>query len=136
MRTSLTEAERTFVELARVARLATVTKDGTPHAVPICPALDGDRILIATDRGSAKTRNIESDPRAAVVFDDYVEDWATLRRVLVRGNARVHGSGPVWDLGKRLLDEKFPQYEPIAPIRPDDTVILEVEVQRVSSEGF
>jgi PPOX class probable F420-dependent enzyme len=135
-RSSFTDSERRFVELARVARLATVSPDGTPHAVPICPALDGDRILVATEAGSAKTRNIDSDPRAAVVFDDYVEDWATLRRVLVQGTARIHGSGPVWDLGKRLLEEKFPQYEPIAPIRAHETVMLEVDVRRVSSEGF
>ncbi len=136
MRSELTQSERTFVELARVARLATRSADGMPHVVPICPALDGDRILIATDTGSSKVRNLEADGRCAVVFDEYVEDWATLRRVLVQGTASVHRSGPTWDLGKRLLDEKFPQYEPVAPMRPGETVIVEVPLERVSSEGF
>ena len=42
------EARRRFVE-ARVARLATVAADGSPHIVPVTFALEGDRILTAVD---------------------------------------------------------------------------------------
>ncbi len=42
-----------------MTRLATASADGMPRVVPICPAIDGDRILIATDTGSSKLRNLE-----------------------------------------------------------------------------
>jgi hypothetical protein len=52
----LSPEARVFVDAARVARLATTTPEGRLHVVPICPALDGDRILISTEP-TQKVRN-------------------------------------------------------------------------------
>ena len=116
---------------ARVARLATATPDGRLHVVPICPALDGDRILIATEP-TRKVRNVESDPRVGLSFDDYDEDWSRLRGVSASGRATVHREGTVWERGRDLLYEKYPQYEPDAEIVAGRTVMLEVELDWVS----
>ncbi|MGZ8595343.1 MAG: pyridoxamine 5'-phosphate oxidase family protein, partial [Actinomycetota bacterium] len=78
----------TMVRHARVAHLATLLEDGSPHVVPVCPVLDGDRIVVALG-GGAKLRNVRRDPRVALVVDDYVEDWDALRRVAVFGRATV-----------------------------------------------
>ena len=132
--TELTEAESVMVSHARVARLATADPDGMPHVVPVCPVLDGDHVLIASDE-SAKLRNLRADPRVALVVDDYLEDWDALRRVLVRGTATVIQDGPAWVRGRELLYEKFPQYEPQAPIVAGRTVMVRIAVEQVSSEG-
>jgi nitroimidazol reductase NimA-like FMN-containing flavoprotein (pyridoxamine 5'-phosphate oxidase superfamily) len=131
----LTRAEAWFVRFERVARLATVDPDGQPYVVPICPALDGDEIVIATE-ASTKVHNLRTEPRCAVVFDVYQEDWEGLRQVQVRGRARLLTDGPDWDRGKAVLDEKFPQYEPVAEIVPGRTLVVRIPVEDVTSSGF
>ena len=135
MSADLTPALRAFVDGARVARLATLTPDGRLHVVPICPALDGDRILISTEP-TQKTRNLEADPRVGLAFDEYDEDWSTLRSVSVSGRATIHRDGAVWDRGRDLLYEKYPQYVDDSPIDPGRTLMLEVEVDWVSASGL
>ncbi|MFC6939717.1 pyridoxamine 5'-phosphate oxidase family protein [Salinirubellus sp. GCM10025818] len=41
--------ERAYLETARVARLATADAEGRPHAVPVCFAFAGDRIVTPID---------------------------------------------------------------------------------------
>jgi nitroimidazol reductase NimA-like FMN-containing flavoprotein (pyridoxamine 5'-phosphate oxidase superfamily) len=135
VRSELTEDEARFVGAERVARLAVVDPEGAPRVAPICPVLDGDAILVASDPG-AKLDSLRREPRCALVFDTYVEDWNLLHQVRIRGTARLIEDGPEWDRGKRLLDEKYLQYEPQAPMRPDKTVIIAVRIEHVTSEGF
>jgi nitroimidazol reductase NimA-like FMN-containing flavoprotein (pyridoxamine 5'-phosphate oxidase superfamily) len=135
VRAGLTEDEARFVRAERVARLAVVDREGAPRVVPICPVLYGDTIWIASDPGF-KVEHLRREPRCALVFDSYVEDWNFLHQVRVRGSARLIEDGPEWDQGKRLLDEKYPQYEPYAPITPGTTVIIRVRIEHVTSEGF
>jgi PPOX class probable F420-dependent enzyme len=135
VRTSLSEAEASFVRWERVARFATVDADGAPHVVPICPVLDGDAIVFASET-TAKLRHLGADPRCAVIFDSYVEDWNLNHQVQVRGVAAVLTDGPAWERGKALLDERFRQYQPLFPIAAGQTAIVRVEVERVTSEGF
>lgn len=125
---------RAFVDAARVARLATATPDGRLHVVPICPALDGERIVISTEP-TQKVRNLEADPRVGLAFDDYDEDWSKLRGVSVSGRATIHRDGPVWDRGRWLLYEKYPQYVDDSPIEPGRTLMLEVEIDWVAVSG-
>lgn len=130
-----TREEREFVETARVARLATVTGDGAPHNVPICPLFEKGHIYLATDRATAKVQNIASNPRVALVFDDYTEDWRRLRGVLVEGEARIATRGAFRRVRARLY-RKYPQYESIAPLDERESVALEVTPSRKVSWGF
>jgi len=135
VRTSLSEAEASFVRWERVARFATVDSDGAPHVVPVCPALDGDAIVFASE-ATVKLQHLRLDPRCAVVFDSYVEDWNLNRQVQVLGAATIVAEGAAWERGKALLDEKFRQYQPLYPIVAGQTSIVRVEIERVTSEGF
>ena len=135
MSAELSPAARALVDAARVARLATITPDGRLHVVPICPALDGERILISSEPNQ-KTRNLEADPRVGLAFDEYDEDWSKLRGVTVSGRATVHRDGPTWDRGRDLLYEKFPQYVGDAPIDRGRTLMIEVELDWVSTAGL
>lgn len=78
----------------RLARIATVGKDGTPHVVPTgwSHNLETDTIDI-TGRGLEQTkkfRDIEQNHRAAVVIDDLasVQPWRP-RAVEIRGWAET-----------------------------------------------
>ena len=118
-----------------MARLASVDPNGAPHVVPVCPVLDGERILIASDP-NAKIRFLRENPRCAVVFDSYVEEWNLNHQVQIRGTARIFADGPDWERAKALLDEKFRQYEPMFPLTAGETLMVEVTIERVTSEGF
>ena len=135
MSAELSPLARAFVDTARVARLASVTPDGRLHVVPVCPVLDADRILVSTEP-TQKVRNLEADPRVGLSFDEYDEDWSTLRGVSVTGSATIHRDGEVWDRGRDLLYTKFPQYASDAPIERGRTLMLEIRLDWVSTGGL
>jgi len=134
VRSRLTEPEASFVRWARVARLASIGRDGMPHVVPVCPVLDDDgRILVCLEKDSVKHRNVSADPRVALVFDDYREDWGANAAVLVRGRAEFL-EGADWERARGSLYEKFIQYEPLATI--DDDPIVAIEPELVAGWGL
>jgi PPOX class probable F420-dependent enzyme len=132
--------ERAFLERARVGRLATVDDEGRPHVVPICYALpDGSRLVSAVDekpkstRELRRVRNVRSNPRVAVVVDRYVENWARLAWVQLRGRARVLESDAAGhDAAVSALERKYEQY---ADHDLDSRSVLEVEIGSTVSWG-
>ena len=117
---------------ARVARLATVGRDGAPHLVPITFALVGDVIHSAVDaKPKRHTRlqrlaNIAHEPRVSVLVDRYDDDWAALWWVRADGVARVLRSSPA---GLEALSAKYPQYRTAPPSGP----FIEIDVRRWSA---
>ena len=93
-----------------VARLATITPDGTPHLVPVVFAVgqdsrDGDEIVYtAVDAKPKKTQrlrrliNIENNPPASLLVDHYTDDWTQLWWVRVDGIAAIHRDGEAFTL--------------------------------------
>ena len=118
------------VAAARVARLATVGRDGRPHVVPICFVLDGETLYTAVDEKPKRTRrlkrleNIEANPHVEVLIDHYEDDWSKLWWVRLRGTARIVEDPRAVD----LLVAKYPQY---AERRPEGPVIA-VDVEERS----
>src|SRR2546427_2380860 len=118
-RTTLTEAEATFVRAQRVARLATADGDGHPHVVPVCYAFDGARFYTPLDEkpkrvaGSElrRVRNIEARHEASLLIDQYDDDWSRLGYVLVNGHAGLLQPGdPLHTQALLLLRERYVQY--------------------------
>jgi len=125
-----------FVARQRVGHLATVSAGGEPHLVPISPALDGDRLVFATETDTQKVRNLRGDPHVAICFDEYTETWSSLQQVIVYGRALIVESGPEFLRDRNLLYDKYEQYETEAPIHGPDSVIVEVSIERVTILGF
>ncbi len=126
-------ALRQRVAEARIARLATLRPDGSPHLVPFCFALDGDVIYSAVDakpkRGGrlARFQNIERDPRVCVLVDHWSEDWSRLWWVRIDGQAAEVKPGS--DTERRalgLLGAKYEQYRANPPPGP----VLAVKAER------
>lgn len=63
-----TAAELEFLRSQRIARLATVGPSGWPHVVPVMYAVNDDGSL-DFDVDGVKLRNLQAEPRAAMVVD-------------------------------------------------------------------
>ena len=132
----LKKAEREFVAFQRVCRVATVSRKGVPHNVPVCPILDGDRIYFASEAKAVKVQNIRAAGHVALTFDEYSEAWSGLKGVLIRGKGKPIEAGPTFRRIRRLLYLRFPQYEGYAALEEKDTVIVEVTPTRTFSWGL
>lgn len=74
----LSAEQQGFVELPNIAVLATVGRDGKPHAAPMWYVADDSRILMVTRRGSQKHRNLQVHPTATVVIDHRTRPYYAL----------------------------------------------------------
>lgn len=128
---------REFVAQGRVARLATVDEHGQPYAVPIVYALSGRQLYTPIDAKPKsveagrlrRVRNIQAEPRVAVIVDEYDEDWQRLAWVQLRGRAALFLTGDQRDHGADLLREKYPQY---AAMPLDGRPVMVIEIETVS----
>jgi len=116
---------------ARVGRLATADAAGRPLVVPVCYAFDGETVYSAIDakpkratgRGLRRIRNIEENPHVSLVVDEYDEEWARLRYVIVEGQAALLTGGEVFGRAVDLLRAKYPQYRAMGLDRAAGLVI-------------
>jgi len=99
--------------------MATSTRKGIPHVIPICFAFDGRFIYTAIDQKpkhaeAMKLRrvlNITQNPEVSFIVDHYDdEDWRKLGYVLVRGKAEILQTGQEHDHALFLLRRKYRQY--------------------------
>jgi PPOX class probable F420-dependent enzyme len=103
---------------ARVGRLATADAAARPLVVPVCYAFDGESIYSAIDakpkrttgRALRRVRNLEENPRASLVVDEYDEEWVRLRYVIAEGPVALLTGGDRFGRAVDLLREKYPQY--------------------------
>jgi len=132
----LKKAEADFIRFARVCRVATVDQDGMPHNVPVCPLYDDHRLYFATAADAKKVRNLEHNPRIALTFDDYTEAWEGLKGVMIQGEATLIPRGPRFRTIRRLLYQKYLQYESQAALEEGESVVVEVKIRKVFSWGL
>lgn len=108
---------RAFAEGQRIAHLATADASGAPHVIPICYTLLGQHFYFVVDekpkrsrRGLKRLRNITENPRVALVFDEYAEDWSRLAYLLVQGRAVLVTDRDEYASVLESLRRRYPQY--------------------------
>ena len=131
-----------FVERARVARLATASKDAAPHVVPVVFAAMDGKIYIPVDGKQKKDierlkrlDNIRENAQVSFLVDHYEDDWAKLGFALIFGNARIiHADADAEVYGKAaaLLREKYAQYRSAITIH---AWMIEITPKRAASWG-
>jgi len=129
------------LELARIARLATVNREQRPHVIPICFVWDGSVFYSAIDRKPKRVaptrlvrlKNIEEIPHVALLVDQYDEDWTRLWYVLVRGEAELVSAPVERKRAIQHLRAKYPQYD--ESLLADDAPILRITPVRVTAWG-
>jgi PPOX class probable F420-dependent enzyme len=115
---------------ARVARMATSSPDG-PRIVPVTFAWHAGMVVWAVDevkpkrgRGLRRLRDLDADPRVALLIDHYQDDWSGLWWVELRGTASTL-EGEEAEAGLDALAARYPAYllarppGPVIAIRPD-----------------
>src|SRR5919201_3749529 len=72
MATAMTDEERRafLMDGTRTGILATVRRDGRPHAAPVWFTLDGDDLVFTTGESTVKGRNLRRSGRALIVVDE------------------------------------------------------------------
>jgi PPOX class probable F420-dependent enzyme len=122
---------RAMLRDARVGRLATADLRGRPLVVPVCFALSGNVIYSAIDakpkrdpsRPLRRVRNVLENPRAALVIDEYDEDWRRLRYVIVEGPTTVLPAGAELEQAIEALTTKYDQYRAMGLSHAGGTMI-------------
>jgi PPOX class probable F420-dependent enzyme len=140
--TALEPRVRAFLEAARRAHLATASPDAEPHVVPVCFAvLDERTVAFAIDdkpkqpgRTLKRVRNLDANPRFALVVDAWSEDWRELGYVLVSGRAARVDDPSRRAAAVAALRARYPQYVAmgLAAGRHD---VIELAVERVHVWG-
>ena len=100
---ALSDDIKRLLDAPNFAHLSTLQADGAPKVEPVWVAREGDRILVATDEGTLKGRNMARDPRVALSVIDFDDPY---EQVLIRG--RVMEIRPDNDLAG--LDAMSQQY--------------------------
>jgi PPOX class probable F420-dependent enzyme len=116
------EDTRRFLEAHRIGHVATTGPDGAPHVMPVCYALDDEAVYFVADakpkrrpaRELTRWRNVRATGRAALVVDDYDEDWTRLAWVLVRGAATIVEDAALHAAVLERLRARYPQYRAMA----------------------
>lgn len=78
----LSDEIKRLIDAPNFATLSTLMEDGWPKAEPVWVGRDGDRVIVATDRKSIKSINMDRDGRVALAITDYVNPY---EQVLIRG---------------------------------------------------
>ncbi len=125
-----------FVRSQRVARVATVGRDGKPHNVPVCMVFVSGRLYFASDKDARKVRNIRSHPTVALSFDEYSENWKHLVGVLIVGKGAIIDQGAAFRRVRQALYRKYKQYARMSPIEEGASVIVGVTPNETFSWGL
>lgn len=138
---AFSEAERQYLRATRLGRLATADSAGRPHVVPVCFAVVGADLVTPLDEKPKqaepgrlrRVRDIEENPRVAMVCDHWREDWSELGWLQVRGTASLLAAGrPDHNEAVGALRDKYEQY---ADHRLEDRPVIRLEVGSVVSWG-
>lgn len=137
-RTTLSDEDRALLSACRVGRLATATRAGRPHVVPLCYAvLDARTLVFAIDdkpkaagRRLRRLANLMENDRYALLVDRWDEDWGRLAYVLVEGTGRLAAVGSGRERAIEALRARYPQYVEMG-LGAERHEVVELRVERV-----
>lgn len=120
---------RGLFERDTFAYLATLTPEGFPHVTPVWVDYDADedRVLVNTERGRRKERQVREDPRVGVGMTDPDDPYRALTIIgevdeITEEGAREH----IDELSRRYTGSEYqPEIQTsrvLVKIRPDEVI--------------
>jgi len=94
-----------------IAHVATLTPDGMPHVTPVWIDHDPDtgHLLINTERGRRKARNVERNPEVGISMTDPDDPYRRLSVIGVVAAATTEGARAHIDtLSRRYTGDEYP----------------------------
>ena len=93
-----------FLQSLEESRLATC-HDGIPHVKPVSYIFYQNSILIATDYKTRTYKNIQENPKTAIVIDVYKS--GEHKAICIQGNTQIIEKGPEFQEIYKLFYAKF-----------------------------
>jgi PPOX class probable F420-dependent enzyme len=126
---------RDFLDRHPAAVLATIRSDGGIRQTVVYFALEGDRLLISTEPGRAKAKDVQRTGRASLCV---IGAAAPYPSVTLEGTARIRATGIGADTA-RVWSRIGGQ--PVEPMSDTDLsamnrVVLEITVERVYGASY
>lgn len=121
MTTTLNSAVRALLDDINPAILGTVHPDGSPQTSVVWVAREGEELVISSQAGRRKIRNIEADPRVSLIVYDREDPQLYAE---IRGTATV-----TEDVGRAVAVAMEERYE--GPGAGQEYLDLPPEVVRV-----
>lgn len=120
-------------ERPTIAHLSTLLPDGAPHSAPVWIDHDAetDRLLVNTERGRRKEKNVREDRRVAVSMTDPDNPY---RMLSVRGTVAAITSEGAREHIDELTQRYMGEDEYPTPIETE-RVILEIEAEHATGMG-
>ncbi|MGP8125674.1 MAG: pyridoxamine 5'-phosphate oxidase family protein [Nitrososphaerales archaeon] len=123
---ALTARQLKFLKGHELCRLATASKGGRPHVVPVIYALDGEDIIIAVDYKTKKLKNLRENPKVALVVDEYRPN----RGLMVEGDCEILERGREYLRLLQILFDRFVFYRR-NPWGEGESPILKIRTTKV-----
>lgn len=117
---------RHVLEGTSIAHIATISADGSPHAVPLWVDTIDNQVVFLTGPGSVKARNLRRDPRVALSIAP-ADDPHT--PVTIRGRVVEWLDG---DEGWAIADRIAEKYIGVPYPREQDRVVGVIDPERQS----
>jgi uncharacterized protein len=103
VRVKLSAGEIDFLKENEMCRLATASKIGEPHVVPVSYVWDENSAYIVTDYGTRKLKNMKENPHAAVLVDAS----GTRKLLLISGPVEIIDKGEEYRRLYKLFHSKL-----------------------------
>jgi len=119
----LTPKQLGFLRGHELCRLATASKEGRPHVVPVIYALDREDVVVAIDYGTKKLGNLRQNRKVALVVDEFRPN----KGLMIEGDCEILERGKEYLRLLQILFDRFEYYRknpwgegesPILRIRP------------------
>lgn len=128
----LTDRQIEFLKEPYIAEFVTLMKDGSPQVTPVWIDTDGEHILVNSEEGRLKVRNVKRDPRVAV--GNYDPENSYTRVLNVRGRVvEITTDGAAGNIDD--LSEKYNGVRPYPNHNPDQPrLLLKILPDRIDSK--
>ena len=127
----LTAKQESFLRSNDVCRLATASKEGKPQVTPVIYALDGIDVVIATDYGTKKLKNVRENLNVSLVVDRLRPNKA----VVIEGTCKVYEEGQEYLRLLKVLFDRFETYRR-NPWGEGESPIFKITPEKVVSWGL
>jgi PPOX class probable F420-dependent enzyme len=132
MAVTLTDKQKKLITDKNFGHIATLNKDGSPQVSPVWIELDGNHLIINSERKRRKVRNIKRDQRVSVSIQNAENPYQYIE---VRGKAiEVTDTGGFEGIDR--LSAKYTGQAKYPGNAPGDVrIVIRIEPEHVASMG-
>ena len=116
--------------------LTTLGRNGFPHSVPMGYFRDGGEVYIGTRPGTQKVRNVQRDPRVALLLESG-STMADLKGLMIQGEATVvDETGELLRVARAAARSRGVAEDELPSEPPKNAVYIRVVPKRIISWDY